>query len=443
MFGQLALLTVPIGIAAILGALVPFAVWAAVSNPVLVASTLFVLAVIETLAVSLPALQFGILVYPQDLVLAIVAAAGVMRLFTVTFRAGVPWAWLVTYALVVLSALIGLLTVGKHAGVDFRQSFYFFAATSYFISVPVSPQSIRKLCNYAIRAGLAILAIVFMRWISDALGLNNFQDYSYIGAGVRFRVIQSTQALILVYAICACLYLTAIGLQGARPYLVLLLLAVVIVLQHRSVWVVSLGSLAMYFVLEREKRDLLFSQLTRATIVLLVVGVPILAVIKADAIFQQVGTAFEQATSTREGTFVARIGSWQALLAEWVDYASWEKLIGRPFGGGYERYVDGALVEFQPHNYYVQVLLRAGILGIAAFVTCYAAACKRLYLIREAVPSAEANLLLVMLGGQLLFFIPYGPHYLQGIWLGLGIALACGVESRRRYSPKRTVASRT
>jgi hypothetical protein len=72
-------------------------------------------------------------------------------------------------------------------------------------------------------------------------------------------------------------------------------------------------------------------------------------------------------------TFLAREGSWIQYLESFSKSDFFDQLFGKPFGTGWGRYdgVNGLWVEFNPHNWYVTLLLRTGIVGLVIFVLLY------------------------------------------------------------------------
>jgi O-antigen ligase len=115
---------------------------------------------------------------------------------------------------------------------------------------------------------------------------------------------------------------------------------------------------------------------------------------------------------------------WQELLTDFARSAGPENwLLGKPYGSGYERIVLGRLQEFSPHNYYVQLLLRLGSVGLLLFLWVHVALRQRM---RAGVMSGLSapvlhTVFLAVLTANLLFYIPYGAFYLQGAFYGVMI----------------------
>jgi O-antigen ligase len=154
--------------------------------------------------------------------------------------------------------------------------------------------------------------------------------------------------------------------------------------------------------------------------------VPLLATGKFSGATSSVTEAAIKATSTTEGTFVGRVQGWDALLKQWTAAGPRAWVMGNPYGSGFARPEGhgGKEVAFAPHNYFVQLLLRVGLVGLLAFVALH------IYLLKGAVKLAgephDALTGYAMIGlllSLLLFDIPYSPYYSHGLFTGLMLAL--------------------
>ena len=136
-------------------------------------------------------------------------------------------------------------------------------------------------------------------------------------------------------------------------------------------------------------------------------------------------------------TFSWRVQGWTALLTGEQMNSARKRLIGNPFGTGWERTVltsDGVPVVRgeTPHNFYVQTLLRSGPLGLLAFVSLYGMLLRGL-LRRAKLDAAARPFLLcmaVLLASQLVYYLVYGSDYIQAIFLGSAIGWLRHCETR-------------
>lgn len=115
------------------------------------------------------------------------------------------------------------------------------------------------------------------------------------------------------------------------------------------------------------------------------------------------------------GTFGWRIEGIQILLSEFDDWGFVDRVIGQPMGGGFDRIMNGVLVQVSPHNMYVNVLLSFGIFGLACLLWVFFSA---LHSARKIDPSLFAIIL-----SLLVFSFGYELFPEHGIFVGLGLAL--------------------
>jgi O-antigen ligase len=99
--------------------------------------------------------------------------------------------------------------------------------------------------------------------------------------------------------------------------------------------------------------------------------------------------------------------------------------IGKPYGSGYASVVseDGKqTVDFSPHNHFVHILYRGGLLGLfatlSAFYQLWNAGTRQL---RDRDEN-WAPYFLAIFAVLLSFYIPYWVSYWHGIFLGIAIS---------------------
>jgi O-antigen ligase len=87
--------------------------------------------------------------------------------------------------------------------------------------------------------------------------------------------------------------------------------------------------------------------------------------------------------------------------------------------------VRGGEVSVSPHNFYISIFLRTGLLGLFGFVIMYCACLLPLFAAarQDGERGLRAQIMLVLLLSQLLFFIPYDANYVQSLLIGSALAL--------------------
>lgn len=398
-------------------------------SPLVGAAAILVLFLVETANGYLFAFNLALKVYPQDLLFAPMAGVAFLRLMQRGAISRLPNSLWLLAALMVVSFLLGLVMNGTAAGVQFRNDFYFMTGIFYFSSFDWTRERLARVLAWLFPVVLTVMLIVWFRWVVDAFGLDWVEPvWRYLdNTGVALRVINSQQTWLMGLALILLVYAMATGnsLAGWRFMLPLLGLTV-LVLQHRSVWVAAFLPVLMAFVIVRQNQGKLASRmLVIAGLTALVLG-PLLATGKFSSATSSVADLAVRATSTTEGTFVGRVQGWGSLLRQWAGAGPRAWVMGEPYGSGFKRLEGpkGKEVTYAPHNYYVEVLLRFGLIGLAAFLAF------NIYLFRGAIRLAAGpydNMtgyaMLGILMSFALFNIPYSPAYTHGLFIGIVLAL--------------------
>lgn len=380
------------------------------------------------------ALHLGLWVYLPDLFVALLSPAFFYRLVLLKKFNAIPRAWWALGAVWMGLFAWGLVRHGTGAGVDFRPFFYIWLGAAYLATFDYNEAFARRCLRFLVVMGAGICVIAYVRWGVGAIDYEFRRELERLDAtGVALpRVMTAGHALILAYALfIAVNQAVAERISPMAWFLAGIFGITVVALQHRSVWVAACAGFIALALMLRHLRPGAGSKFFS----LMLAGMLLLLVIAASGRFQGAVDSVQdqavRATSTTSGTFVGRVMGWQGLLKAWAGSGSpVTYLVGKPFGSGYERYasdIGAQKVGYMPHNFYVQLLYRGGLLGLAAFlwaaVQCMATLRARL---RDRTDAA-APLLFAMLVAQLVYYIPYGVDYGQMILFGLLLgAVAAG-----------------
>ena len=126
-----------------------------------------------------------------------------------------------------------------------------------------------------------------------------------------------------------------------------------------------------------------------------------------------------------------RYKSWNSLLME--PRSAGETLLGKPYGSGFEKMVEGRTDNISPHNHYVYTFLRVGLTGLLVLIVFYMWLIRSLSKISIEQSNGITHALVWILVAQLIFCVPYGLRYEQGLLLGFAISYAgLGMSIRRR-----------
>jgi len=269
-----------------------------------------------------------------------------------------------------------------------------------------------------------ICLIAVYRWSMMAAGL---ESYAWLDAtGIEGRVITSTAAFSIAGGIVMLLFALRHRDVGGRGWLWLLPILVIVVIgvQQRTVWVVAAAGIFLTILRAREGRGQLIATLGLVVALMGGVAVPLVTGGPLEHVGSTIKGTAEAGASTNSGTFVGRIVGWKELLKEYAGYNPVYQIIGKPFGSGYVRMQGNQEVGYNPHNYYIQTLLRVGVVGLGALLVLYFVVMRRLGTLQAANLSVQGDMFWVLLAMQLIFNITYNLTFSQGLIFGMAVALA-------------------
>jgi hypothetical protein len=375
----------------------------------------------------------GISVYPEDIVFSVLVLAGIIRLaqFGPRMYLRSPYmGWIIFGMLIVIAFFRGVVAFGPGAaGVEFRKFFYFFSGALYFSTFSPSAARIKNIGKLWFCVSILLILCVFLRWGMELLGLPMAERWSSRGT---MRVLSAAETLFLAQTLLVCLYLRmGRGIAFELRHFAVVLLPVVILLQHRTVWVVLLA--AIFLILLREgmlrKRVLLvisISGVAMAATLLLIVG---------DHEMDKL-----MASAANLSTWEWRVSGWKVLIGEHLRNPV-NVLIGKPFGAGYARLIGPHynMVEVSPHNFYIEILLRLGLAGLLCLLFLYKGLLQLFYEHQKYTQNPayfNPRLLFALALTQLVYFITYSPNHEQGILLGIMFGVAFALQHENQHLPK-------
>ncbi|WP_141246827.1 O-antigen ligase [Kocuria sp. WN036] len=174
-------------------------------------------------------------------------------------------------------------------------------------------------------------------------------------------------------------------------------ISIVLLAQHRSVWIAAGIMLFVYTVRTYRHK----------------IGVILFAAIGATLAYTLLRAGFAEtvgenltgsATDTR--TFEGRVYDWVYSLRELAANGFYRIFFGWDFGRGYERIrEDGLLIEYIPHSWYVGTLLRSGVVGLLGGLIWVASILRNEYFNRQAA------IALPILVGLLAYSVSYNLQW--------------------------------
>jgi hypothetical protein len=389
--------------------------------------------VFDNLNQSQPFARIGITLYPPDLPMILIGAAAGLRWL---LRDDIPrrfWPWVCWAALFFIDFAIGLAQNGTTAGVQARPHYYALAAASYAMSFPMTAHRVRQILHLFIALALATLLICCYRWtvyylpIPELLPPAGF--YNVDGA---IRVVGAPFALMIAEVLVLGLFFSAKNIAGtAARILTPFMLAGMLLLQHRSVWLAAIVAFLMSLVLARAQRAPLWQQLLVTVLVATAAATPIFS---SSVVSQQIESSAERALAGQD-TVNARFRNWRANLQQWRDDGPRAIAIGRVLGSDTSVFVEGERggtqrVTYGAHNQYVTQITYFGVLGLLAMTLTFAYVARGLWRLtgKGGETAALSAVMLVLIGAQLTFYIAYWVDFVQYIVLGSALSWVAGYE---------------
>ncbi len=409
---------------------------------------------VEVLWMNPGGLQLGITLYYTDCALVFVGTIALLRLLTAHDTPRWHWAWSLYTLAFLVSAVTGVISFGSGAGVQSRVYFYSVMAGSYSMSFPATPRRVALVLNVFVAMATMMLCTCAYRWVVYYTPISELLppggSYNIDGP---IRVILSQQTLVLGQVLVAGLFFAALsrGALTAR-FMAPLLLAGVLTLQHRSVWLSVLTGVMAGMLVARSRRGSKLGQVLMLAGIVVVTALPMAFSDKLSGLTSQVAGSANRAVDG-SGSVGERFDNWQGLLKLWAGGGPRSLLIGQSFGSDATRYVQDSVrggehkIDYAAHNHYVQTLFNMGIVGLVGFVAIAGYTLIGLYRLCANANGGDptAELLLVLLVMQFCYYVPYGTDYLQSVLLGVSIAYVAGHErvareaalSARRTTPKK------
>ncbi|WP_367322983.1 O-antigen ligase family protein [Streptomyces sp. HUAS ZL42] len=295
--------------------------------------------------------------------------------------------------------LFGVQTAGNEA----RTSFVQLLCVAFFVAaIPPGRNLLRVVSLIWVPAACVLSLAALLWWLNVGIGSNS-DSIMVDGVLTNARPVNAAEALIIGQA--ALMLLCGHGFARGRA-LAWPLLLVVVLTQHRTVWLATGVMVTGWLVCRRRQSG------SRAAALAVLGSVSVLSLLAVSLGAADQVTSSLAASSEDDTTLMWRMEGWHALVAHLDGVPEW--LLGQPFGSGYDRVVDGTLVTVSPHDYYLEVLLRLGLLGLAAILVLYARAW------REAGADREHGLLLrLLICSQLVYMITYSLSPEQAVIVGL------------------------
>jgi O-Antigen ligase len=365
-------------------------------------------------------------VYVTDVVASLVVGAGVLRLLRQR-RFDRYQRWLLLLSVLLLVSFIrGVAAFGMQQSVNELRHYLFFAGVAiYFATFPPSAWLYDRIGRIWLAVSIPMMVLVGLRWLAAFAGIDLGVPAEKFGADAAIRVIDGPFTFFLAHAFVLTIPALLRGEQERwiRRISVPLLLFVLL-LNRRTVWLALVIGIAVLVLRDR--------RLGRRVLLLVTLGALMTAVAFVWLGGLQEGS--DPAVRSGSGNLTWRIEGWETLVDAW-SHNSTDWAIGQPVGSGFTREVEGSEVTAHPHNFYIEIMIRTGLVGLLALIALTAGLLRALW----HTPTRDAGLLgpgvlPALLAMQLVWCLTWIPGTEQGIVTGVAIAMAAAqVTTRNRH----------
>jgi O-Antigen ligase len=420
----------PYLVAVMLGLVIPIAGVLCYSN--FLAGVMLIVGMysIEALSMLVGGISLGISLYYTDFALVFIFFVALLRVLFSKNRPELNGTWVLCGLVALFSLLSGIATFGSTAGVQARPYFYFFAATLYPMTFAIDAKKLRHFFNVIAWLAVLLLCITAYRWVVYYTPIRELlpPEGNYNSDG-PIRVIRSQETLILAQVLVAGVFFMQAA--GAKGFLIArglspLLLAAVLVLQHRSVWVAAAAGVLSSLFVSRLRGGSAVGQVVLLSFIALTTALPLVVSDDLSGVSSQITNSAGAALSEK-GSAGERVDSWKEIIKIWASAGPKSIALGQSFGSDTTRFVRdeaGSVrkLSYTAHNMYVQTLSNMGLIGLGSYLWVAAYVVMGLYRICASPDGTTADqVLFVFVLMQLVYYIPYGTDYFQGMIFGIAL----------------------
>lgn len=359
----------------------------------------------------------GMSVKLADIFFALLAAAAVARFlrwrdFNVGQRMILAFG-----ALALFSLLRGVWGFGiADATNEFRGVMPFVVGALYFSSV-LRDSDLHGILKAWIWSGIPLTLLVFIRWAGWLGGVDiGPLEVAYDAPS---RVLDGPQTFFLVQTgLVALLSAPRVSVAAfSQRHLGAVFLLVGVLLNRRTAWAALVVALAILIVRGRG----LTPRVRRAVMGVAVIVVVLLFGFGGGLVQESLEPGSdERAVAEVEdtGTLNWRIAGWQQIISETREPVEW--LVGVPFGAGFSRVLGFNDVDSNPHNFYIQVFGRVGVIGFTFLLVIFLGG---VWLLGRRTPGhfqpPHQELFFVLLAMHLIWYVTWAPGMDSGLLTGL------------------------
>lgn len=316
------------------------------------------------------------------------------------------------------SLLVGLSIYGATAANEARGFLWGIGLIAWLLNMDWShPAMIQKLRRWAYVTGWALVALFVFHAATFGIGAADSFVTTDNGTEQTGRPLVSGQAMFLTLIAFYILMNSSRRGRASRVCIAILFVTVAVLCQHRSVWaVIAVALVCGLFKLRLSG----FVQVFFAGLS----SVIVLAVAYTSGAFDETFSKLAYST-TSVGTYDARVDTWWVLIDDSLDRGAAAIIFGTPFGFGYDRMSSQGLLTFNPHNWFVMIYLRMGLLGLAVFLSVL------LIAVRSILRHRHGSVPLMIVVGTIVYCWSYALSWYILPFLGISLSFALQTEIMR------------
>lgn len=308
---------------------------------------------------------------------------------------------------------------------SFRSTSLSIALLLYFTYATPSRISNRIFVHILLSTGVILGGVALLRYAGI---LPTIGDASYLNEEVARPITSSpTMLLACILVIYWFMRQADFRVRGGNG-IALLLAMLVVVMQHRSVWLACITMVGFMLVFEKVGRQRIIGVVAGGICLLML----LLTVGSSTAVSRALVSSSDRAIE-QEDTVQWRYKSWDAMLAPEFMGSEINYVIGRPAGQSLARKVNGRTVTVQGHNHYVNTIVYSGVIGLAAILALMIGLLRATFKGRSAL-----HMWTVIIVGELAYWIAYGQSVELTMMIGIGYAFWRQSIPLRSFASNRT-----
>ena len=393
-------------------------------------AAVFLSAIVQAAFVyNVPSLSLGgMRVGVTDVVAVIVLAAAVARCLRLRHLSRHQHWLIMLGVLLLVSLMLGIASHGVQLSInDSRQYLFFVGAALYMATFRPTADLYDRIGRIWLMAAVLMVLLACVRWLQVFAGIDLGVPAEINGVDTKIRVLDGPYAFFLAGPL---LLTIPVWLRRGQPrwvrWLGVVLLVVLIALDRRTVWLAIFVGLAVLLLRGRRLKP-------RAVALVAAASIVIVLAFAGDVLARDQSPP---GTVTSTGTVTWRIEGWSILVDRWSESpVNW--FVGQPSGSGYARTVEGSDFNSNPHNFYIQTVIRAGMGGLIALIALTVGLLRRLWRVSVGgVGLFDPSVLAPLVAMQLIWYLMWIPGLEQGIVTGIAIAVAV-TGAHKRSGPAR------